>query len=105
MAIEHMVKVMKGGRKSRRHDLFLNKRERDKCSGSETSRLYQFSNPGFLGAGGEKDTVVIKHLIDRVFTVHFHEADHKLMKLGNGSAFVYASCVLFPETFIHQHQV
>lgn len=105
MAIEHMVKVMKGVVKSRRHDLFLDKRERDQCSGSETSRLYQLSNPGFLGGGGEKDTVVIKHLIDRVFMVHFHEADHKLIELGNGSAFVYTSCVLFPETFIHQHQV
>jgi len=105
MAIEHMVKVMKGVVKSRRHDLFLDKRERDQCSGSETSRLYQLSNPGFLGGGGEKDTVVIKHLIDRVFMVHFHEADHKLTELGSGSAFVYTSCVLFPETFIHQHQV
>ena len=105
MAIEHMVKVMKGVVKSRRHDLFLDKRERDQCSGSETSRLYQLSNPGFLGGGGEKDTMVIKHLIDRVFMVHFHEADHKLIELGNGSAFVYTSCVLFPETFIHQHQV
>eukprot|EP00092_Neocalanus_flemingeri_P007418 GFUD01008011.1.p1 GENE.GFUD01008011.1~~GFUD01008011.1.p1 ORF type:complete len:2535 (+),score=676.26 GFUD01008011.1:509-8113(+) len=105
MAIDHMVKVMKGVVKSRRHDLFLDKRERDQCSGSETSRLYQLSNPGFLGGGGEKDTVVIKHLIDRVFMVNFQQADHKLKELGAGSAFVYTSCVLFPETFIHQHQV
>jgi len=105
LAVEHMKKVMKGVVKSRRHDLFLDKRERDQCSGSETSRLYQLSNPGFLGGGGEKDTVVIKHLIDKVFMEYFHEADTKLMELGNGTAFVYTSCVLFPETFIHQHQV
>ena len=105
MATEHMVKVMKGTVKSRRHDLFLDKREREQCSGSETSRLYKLSNPGFLGGGGEKDTVVIKHLIDRVFMVHFKEADPKLRELGRSSAFVYTSCVLFPETFIHQHQV
>ena len=105
MAIDHMTKVMKGVVKSRRHDLFLDKRERDQCSGSETSRLYQLSNPGFLGGGGEKDTVVIKHLIDRVFMVNFHLADSKLRDLGISSAFVYTSCVLFPETFIHQHQV
>ena len=105
MAIDHMVKVMRGVVKSRRHDLFLDKRERDQCSGSETSRLYQLSNPGFLGGGGQKDTVVIKHLIDRVFMVHFKQAEQKLKELGTGSAFVYTSCVLFPETFIHQHQV
>ena len=100
-----MKKVMKGVVKSRRHDLFLDKKERDQCSGSETSMLNQLSNPGFLGGGGEKDTVVIKHLIDRVFMKFFHEADPKLMKLGTETAFVYTSCVLFPETFIHQHQV
>ena len=105
MAIDHMIKVMRGVVKSRRHDLFLDKRERDQCSGSETSRLYQLSNPGFLGGGGEKDTVVIKHLIHRVFMVNFHQADAKLRELGISSAFVYTSCVLFPETFIHQHQV
>ena len=105
VAIEHMVKIMKGIVKSRRHELFLDKRERDQCSGSETSRLYQLSNPGFLGGGGEKDTVVIKHLIDRVFMIHFHDSDPRLKELGSGSAFVYTSCVLFPETFIHQHQV
>jgi len=105
LAIDHMVKVMKGVVKSRRHDLFLDKREREQCSGSETSRLYQLSNPGFLGGGGEKDTVVITHLRDMVFMEYFNQADPKLVELGIGSAFLYANCVLFPETFIHQHQV
>ena len=35
----------------------------------------------------------------------FDEADPKLREVGIGSAWLYASCVLFPETFIHQHQV
>ena len=91
--------------KSRRHDLFLDKKERERCSGSETSRLYQLSNPGFLGGGGEKDTVVIKQLIDTVFMKYFHEADPRLRRIGDSKAFIYTSCVLFPETFIHQLKV
>ena len=100
-----MKKVMRGVVKSRRHDLFLDKREREQCSGSETSRLYQLSNPGFLGGGGEKDTAVITHLRDRVFLEYFQEADPRVRDVGIESAFLYANCVLFPETFIHQHQV
>ena len=64
---------MKAKTASRRHNLFLDKKERERCSGSETSRLYQLSNPGFLGGGGEKDTVVIRQLIDKVFNKYFHE--------------------------------
>merc|ERR1719308_17723 len=99
-----MVNVMKGKVDSRRHQLFLDKKEREQCNGNETSKLYQMSNPGFLGGGGEKDTMVIKELIETVFNRHFHEADPKLQDLGKSSAFVYTNCVLFPETFIHQHQ-
>jgi len=97
-----MKNVMKGKKKSRRHELFLDKRERERCNGSETSRLYQLSNPGYLGGGGEKDTIVIKQLIETVFIKYFDQADSKLQKLGQKIAFVYTSCVLFPETFIHQ---
>ena len=100
-----MRNVMSNKTKSRRHDLFLDKKERERCSGSETSRLYQLSNPGFLGGGGEKDTVVIKQLIDTVFMKYFHEADPRLRRIGNSKAFIYTSCVLFPETFIHQLKV
>ena len=77
--------------KSRRHDLFLDKKERERCSGSETSRLYQLSNPGFLGGGGEKDTVVIKQLIDMVFMKYFHLADPRQM-IGDSKAFIYQLC-------------
>jgi len=105
LAVEHMLKVMRGQVKSRRHDLFLDKRERDHCCGSETSRLYKLSNPGFLGGHGEKDTAVIKQLIESVFIRYFESAEPNLKSLGkDNTAFVYTSCVLFPETFIHQHQ-
>ena len=100
-----MKNVMKGKTKSRRHELFLDKRERERCNGSETSRLYQLSNPGYLGGGGEKDTIVIKQLIETVFIKYFDQADSKLQKLGQEIAVRYTSCVLFPETFIHQLEV
>ena len=83
----------------------LDNKEWERCSASETSRLYQLSNPGFLGGGGEKDTVVIKQLIDTVFMKYFHEADPRLRRIGDSKAFIYTSCVLFPETFIHQLKV
>jgi hypothetical protein len=36
---------------------------------------------------------------------NFHTAAKELQKLGKSIAFVYTTCVLFPETFIHKHQV
>merc|ERR1712112_772038 len=83
------------------------RRERLRCSGSDTSRLYQLSNPGFLGGGGEVDTAVIKQL-EKVFLEHLPKAQKELQEVCSANsqmAFVYASCVLFPETFIHQHQL
>ena len=105
LAVDYMVKIMKGITISTRHELFMDKRERDLCSGSQTSRLHQLSNPSFLGGDGEKDIRVIKYIIDHVFMIYFHESDPRLMKLGSGSAFVYTSSVLFPETFIHYNMV
>ena len=107
MAVDHMERVMRGTCKSRRHTLFLDRRERLRCSGSDTSRLYQLSNPGFLGGGGEVDTAVIKQL-EKVFLEHLPKAQKELQEVcaaNSQMAFVYASCVLFPETFIHQHQL
>ena len=103
VAAEHMVKIMKGTTSSTRHELFMVKRERNQCSGSEISRLHQLSNPCFLDGDGEKDLRVIKYLIDHVFMMNFPQSDPRLMELGTDSAFVYTSCVLFPETFIHYH--
>jgi hypothetical protein len=42
-----------------------------------------------------------------VFLPHLAEAEPALREVQarQDSAFVYASCVLFPETFIYQHQV
>ena len=106
-AVDHMERVMKGTCKSRRHTLFLDRRERLRCSGSDTSRLYQLSNPGFLGGGGEVDIAVIKQL-DKEFLERLPKAQKVLSMVysnNNQMAFVYASYVLFPETFIHQHQL
>ena len=102
-----MIQVMKGQMKSKRHQLFLVRKERERCSGSETSRLYQLSNPGYLGGGGVKDTSVIQYLMDEIYRVNLQQADPKLRMLRGAEemAFSYCSCVLFPETFIHQHEV
>ena len=108
MATSHMVRVMAARTRSRRHLLFLDRRERERCSGAGPSRLYQLSNPGFLGGGGETDTAVIKHLTERVFLPNLEAADPELREIyarDDKCGFVYATCVLFPETFIHQHQV
>ena len=107
MAVKHMERVMKGICKSRRHTLFMDRRERLRCSGSDTSRLYQLSNPGFIGGGGEVDTAVIKQL-EKVFLEHLPKAQKELQEVcaaNSKMVFVYVSCVLFPETFIHQHQL
>ena len=36
---------------------------------------------------------------------NFNKAERKLQKMGLSMAFVYTTCVLFPETFIHKHEV
>ena len=48
---------------------------------------------------------VIKYLMDKVFKKNFKKADPALRALGSEVAFLYSSCVLFPETFIQQHIV
>ena len=73
MAVSHLRKVMEGTVKSRRHQLFLNKRERESYSGIQTSLLYQLSNPGFLGGYGKKDSIVVNELMDNVFKKYFDE--------------------------------
>lgn len=108
IAVERMKDVMRGRTNSLRHRLFKKKRERESCSGNATSRLWQLSNPGYLGGGGEKDTSIIKKLIENVFKKYINEADPRLKELAhenNDSAFIYTSSVLFPETFIHQLEV
>ena len=77
---------MKGICKSSRHTLFLDRHEKPRCSGSHTSRLYQLSNPCFLGGGGEVDTAVIKQL-EKVFLEH-------LSKVQKGLKHVCTSCNL-----------
>ena len=72
MAVSHLRKVMEGKFSSRRHNLFFNKRERESCSGTHTSPLYQLSNAGFLGGYGQKDSIVINELM-KVFNAYFDE--------------------------------
>ena len=72
MAVSHLRKVMEGRVRSRRHSLFFNKRERESCSGTNTSRLYHLSNAGFLGGYGQKDSIVINELM-KVFNAYFDE--------------------------------
>ena len=73
MAVSHLRRVMEGRVRSKRHSLFLNKRERESCSATDTSRLYQLSNPGFLGGYGQKDSIVINELMEKVFNKYFDE--------------------------------
>ena len=104
VATHRMLEVMRGKYRSRRHELFLVRGQRERCSGSGVSELYQLSNSSFLGGGGEKDTGVLDYL-RKFFNDHFHEADERVKQIGTSEDFIYASCVLFPETFIHKHQV
>ena len=64
---------MEGTVSSRRHQLFLIKKERESCSANDTSTLYQISNPGFLGGYGQKDSIVINELMEKVFNKYFDE--------------------------------
>ena len=106
MATKYLVSVMAARTYSKRHFLFLNRDQREQCSGAGTSKLWSLSNPGFLGGGNETDTAVIKQLIDEVFLPNLANADQRLRNMMNDKCvFEYATCVLFPETFIYQHQV
>ena len=73
VAVSHLRKVMEGTVSSRRHQLFLIKKERESCSANDTSTLYQISNPGFLGGYGRKDSIVINELMEKVFNKYFAE--------------------------------
>ena len=65
-AVNHMEKVLKASNKSRRqcleaaswrHNLHLDRHQRLRCSGSNTSKLYQLSNPSlswWWRRGGER---------------------------------------------------
>merc|ERR1719186_909754 len=104
--VEHLVRVMKGELKSRRHELFMERKEREQAGIIRTSKLYVLSNPAFMGnSTGERDSEIIHYLIDDVFNLHFHESDARLREIGLNEGFTYATTVLFPEMFLNQHQV
>ena len=103
-AIERMEEIMRGDFESHRHDLFLERQEREQCSGFRLSRLHSLSNPGYLGAGGKIDSAVIAWL-EEVFEANVNTAEEKLQVIVDKSVgFTYATAVLFPETFIHQQE-
>jgi len=104
-ALEHMVKVMRRELSSRRHELFMDRKQRERCGGLDTSKLYILSNPGFMGEGGEEDSEIIRFLVNKVFKTHLHQSDPRLKQIGIESGFAYATTVLFPEVVVHQHQL
>lgn len=104
VAVERMVTIMKAERRSERHQLYQQKRQRERCNGAEISTLYSISNPSFLGIEGEEDSEVISYLIKNVFNIYFDQADSIVQDVGREGGFVYSSCILFPETFIHYLQ-
>ena len=77
--MDHLKKVMQGKVKSKRHALFFNKRERETCSGIDTSNLYHLSNPGFLGGHGQKDSFVVNELMENVFNKYFNEVSRSVI--------------------------
>ena len=100
-----MMSIMKGDVKSLRHELFTVKKERANCSGMRMSQLIRLSNNTFLGNDREKDDEVMRYLINDIFLPNLEEADPRVRDLGSDVALLYSSCVLFPETIIHQHEV
>ena len=106
-ALDRMKNVLMVKTKSRRHELFLDKKEWE-CStsiGVRNSRLIQLINPyvvielGLIGAKLE-ETVFLKFL---------RQADPQLKKvaniLGDHMPMKYSLYVLVPETFIHKLEV
>ena len=105
LAMDHMVRVMKGRVWSKRHELFMDKREREGCSAMHFSQLNTLANPGYLGAGRKIDTAVMSHLENNVFQPNLDTAEPRLRQVkDSNAAYIYSYCVLFPETFIHQLQ-
>lgn len=98
-AMGRMERVMEGTFKSKRHDLFLKKDQRENCGGNNLSQLWMISNPNF--ANREDDTFIISFL-KTFYKEHLPEADPQLVDLGERWGLEYVSTVLFPETVIHQ---
>ena len=88
MAVSHLRKVMEGTFWSKRHNLFLDKKERETCSANDTSCLHQLSNPSFLGGYGKKDSIVINKLMEKVFDKYFDEVS-VMMRIILFSVFIF----------------
>ena len=105
LALDRMARVMSGEFYSRRHVLFLDKKERDNCSADTISELYRLSNPGFLGECGVEDVNIDRYL-KQVFDKNFDYADPRLRLLNqNDMVTSYVMCVLMPEALIYKYQL
>ena len=106
-ALDRMKNVLMGKTKSRRHELFLDKKEWE-CStsiGVRNSRLIQLINPYVVGGLG----LIGTKLTDTVFLKFLSQADPQLKKvaniLGDKMPMNYSLYVLVPETIIHKLEV
>ena len=101
--LAHLVGVMAGVVRTRRHRLFLEKSQREGCSGRRVSKLHWLSNPGYLEARGVRDTRILRYLETKVFLPNLARAQQELQEVAGGRQipFLYCSCVLLPETMIH----
>ena len=105
LALEHMMQVMSGNFFSKRHLLFLDRKERDNCSANMISELYHLSNPGFLGDCGVEDIGIHKYL-EHIFEQRFDCADPELRLLNrSGITTSYVLCVMLPEALIYRYQL
>lgn len=101
--LTYLVGVMAGVVRSRRHGLFLERSQRQGCSGSGVSELHRLSNTGYLEAGGLQDTRILRYLETTVFLPHLARAQQELQEVAEDrhTTFLYCSCVLLPETMIY----
>ena len=90
-----MRKVMGGTVRTKRHNMFFNKRERESCSATNPSPLSLLSNPGFLGGYGKKDDIVINELMENVFHKYFDEVS-VVVRITGSSATIIFPCRLTP---------
>ena len=105
LALDRMARVMSGEFYSRRHVLFLDKKERDNCSAGTISELYRLSNPGFLGECGVEGVSIDRYL-EQVFERNFDYADPRLRLLNQNDIVTnYVMCVLMPEALIYKYQL
>jgi len=102
-----ILKVMQGEKWSRRHELFFDKKERN-SDAMNFSELHRIANHGYL-ENADTDKIIMDKL-EKVVRVNVKRGnvDERLCKLylkDNAISHGYASCVLFPETFLLHYKL